>query len=34
VMHFTVNDGIAFGEGQGYQLQGVCVAPSNWSLLD
>jgi lipopolysaccharide transport system ATP-binding protein len=32
-LRFTVADGAAFGEGRGYQLRGVCVAPSNWELV-
>jgi lipopolysaccharide transport system ATP-binding protein len=31
-VRFTVVDGLAFGEGRGYQVRGVCIAPSNWSL--
>jgi lipopolysaccharide transport system ATP-binding protein len=30
---FAVVDGAAFGEGRGYSLRGVCVAPSDWRLV-
>jgi lipopolysaccharide transport system ATP-binding protein len=33
-LRFTVVDGAAFGEGRGYQLRGVCVAPSKWARVE
>jgi lipopolysaccharide transport system ATP-binding protein len=33
-LRFTVTDGVAFGEGRGYPGRGVCVAPSQWSLVE
>jgi len=33
-LRVTVVDGVAFGEGRGYPRRGVCVSPSNWSLVE